>query len=62
MTDIAAIAPSSPVNDLRLSITNSIIEGEFTDEDRRQNQFITGVGVTPETETTTHWDQQQRFN
>jgi hypothetical protein len=38
------------------------LNGEFTDEDRRRNQFITGCDVTPETETTNHWDRQHEVD
>jgi hypothetical protein len=50
MTDIAAMALSSPVNDFRLGTTNSNIEGVFTDEDRHPDRFIADYA------------RQQRFN
>src|ERR1700693_3101934 len=40
MTDAAAIAVSSPSNDLRLSISTSDIENVFTHEDRGSDPII----------------------
>jgi hypothetical protein len=40
MTDAAAIAVSSPANDLRLSISTSEIENVFTHEDRGSDPII----------------------